>query len=219
MARAKGAVLGFLGGKLGQIVAKTREGKQYYAAMPSKYTMSMEQGEVDKRDRFSVNGKIAGIIYKDVHLKNVWKKSTVQANNGFNKITSFNFHHCGTNRPSANNKVTPPEGFILPVTNIESLPDGVGVNLPSIDLNSDEASIIYKMYVSFFEPVNGAASFFDLLKIENYETEGSVVTFRFNVREKSIAEMYSNRTVYFCAVTVDGNNRVMRFSETVGKEL
>lgn len=219
MARAKGAVLGFLRGKLGQIVAKTREGRQYYASMPSKYTMSMKPYEVEKRDRFSVNGKIAGTIYKDVLLKDVWKISTVPANNGFNKITRTNFHFCGTDRPTVYNKITPPEGFTLPVINIESLPESIRVNLAAIELKGDEADIIFRMYISFFEPVNGAPTFFDFLKIENYETDGSAVTFPFNVREKSVAEMFRNKTVYFCAVTVDGNNRVMRFSQTVGKEL
>jgi hypothetical protein len=218
MARLEKRVLGEIRGRVGDVVIKLRNGKQYIASRPSKYTMSKASHEVDKRNRFKVNGLFAKAIKESNLLYTIWDKEKAPAASAYNKICKVNFKLCNTNRPSAKNLITP-GGFNLPVETFSYFPDKVEAELEPFDIHPDEKQVIFIMMICFYEPVMNEASYFAIKRIDNYELDELKLTFNFNTAEKQIASAYKNRIAFLAAVTQDDAGNILRWSETVSREL
>jgi hypothetical protein len=211
-------VLGELRGRLGEIVGRVRNGKHYISSAPSHYTMSKLPHEVDKRNRFGVNGKFGKAVRENGLLFRIWDKEKAPATNAYNKICKVNFKLCGTDRPSEENVITP-EGFVLPVKNIQSLPDGIEAELEPFDMPDEEKDITYIMIVSFYEPRIKGHNYFELMNLKDYVINGLKVKFKFSDTEEHLLRVYKYKTVFLAAVTEDKNGNIVSWSATVSKDL
>lgn len=218
MARLEKRVLGEIRGRVGDVVIKLRNGKQYIASRPSKYTMSKASHEVDKRNRFKVNGLFAKTIKESKLLYNIWDKQKAPAASAYNKICMVNLKLCNTNRPSAQNLITP-GGFNLPVETFSYLPDKIEAEFNPFDLLPGEKRVIFILLICFYEPVMNEASYFAIKRIDNYDLDEFKLTFNFNTAEKQFASAYKNRLAFLAAVTQDDTGNILRWSETVSREL
>jgi len=218
MARLEKRVLGEIRGRVGDVVIKLRNGKQYIASRPSKYTMSKASHEVDKRNRFKINGLFAKAIKESNLLYTIWDKEKAPAASAYNKICMVNFKLCNTNRPSTKNLITP-GGFNLLVEAVSYFPDKVEAELKPFDIHLDEKRVIFIMMICFYEPVKNEAHYFALKRIEDYDLDELKLTFNFNTAEKQIASAYKNRIAFLAAVTQDDAENILRWSETVSREL
>lgn len=218
MAKMSKKVLGEFSGKLGDVVGKFRKGKHYVSTAPGKYKISNKPNEIDKRNRFKVNGRFAKLVRSVDILYRIWDKENIPANNAFNKISKLNFNHCLPERPSAANMITP-QGFYLPVKSIEPFPDRIEAELEMFDVLENESKIILVMFVSFYDPENEEYVYFELTQLNNYESDGMKFIFKYSGRDEMLAQNYKHKTVYLAAVTEDETGKIIRFSGTVGKEL
>jgi hypothetical protein len=218
MAVLKKQTVGILRGTMGNTVYKWMNEKNIAVSRPSHYRMSHAPHEVEKRNRFSVNGKFAKAIMLSALLYNVWKKEKAPATTGWNKICKVNYKRCGVDRPTEKNIITP-AGFPLTANKIAVLPDGVEVVLEPFDAPQKEEQIIFVMIVSFYKPKIRKRKYFELLVMEGCEKDDLKLTFRFDDEEKRLARRYKNRTIFLAAVTVDKDGKFLRHSETMGKEL
>ena len=218
MARLEKKVLGEIRGRVGNIVGKVRNGKQYIASRPSKYTMSKAPHEVDKRNRFKVNGLFAKAIKENKLLYNIWNKEKAPATSAYNKICKVNFKLCSTERPTPENLITP-GGFTLPLESISYFADKIEAELKPFDILPDERRVIFILLTSFYEPVMTEADYFRIKRIEDYDLDELKLTFNFNTPEKQIASEYKNRTLFLAAVTQDEAGNILRWSETISHEL
>ena len=196
MARLEKRVLGEIRGRVGNIVGKVRNGKQYIASRPTKYRMSKTPYEVDKRNRFKVNGLFAKAIKESKLLYNIWDKEKAPAASAYNKICKINFKICNTNRPSVQNLITP-GGFNLPVESVSYFPDKIEAELKPFDILPGEKRVIFIMMICFYEPVRSEADYFTLKRIEDYDFEELRITFNFNTAERQIASAYKKQAVLF----------------------
>ena len=218
MARLEKKVLGEIRGRVGNIVGKVRNGKQYIASRPSKYTMSKAPHEVDKRSRFKVNGIFAKAIREDKLLYSIWEKEKAPAASAYNKICKVNFKLCRTERPSDENIITP-SGFDLPVENISYRQDKIVVEIVPFDIQPDETSVLFLMMISFHRPFNKELNYFSIRKINDYDLEDLTLSFNFNSAEKMTAAAYESRTVFFAAITRNVAGEIVRWSKTISREL
>ena len=218
MARLEKKVLGEIRGRIGDIVGKVRNGKQYIASRPTKYTMSKAPHEIDKRSRFKVNGLFAKAIKKSELLYKVWEKNKAPAASAYNKICMVNFKLCRIDRPSEQNVITP-NGFDLEIINITSLPGGVELELELFDILEAEKRIMFIMFVSFYEPEKKEINFFEAKRIKEYVIDGMRITFNYDSADRLLANAYKKRTVFFAAVTEDADGNIIRFSSTIGRDL
>jgi hypothetical protein len=218
VARMSKQVLGEFRGKIGDVVGKVRSGKHYISAAPVKYKISRAKHEVDKRNRFRVNGQFAKIIRSNELLFNVWNSSNVPASNAYNKICKLNFNLCEPDRPSAKNVITP-AGFSLHVTEINSLSDGIEITLNPFEIIPGEVSVSFILYISFYDPKVKSSAYFELSHLSNYETEDLKFVFKYGAREKMLEQAYKHKTILLAAVTRNENGDILRWSETVGREL
>jgi hypothetical protein len=218
MARLEKRVLGEIRGRVGNVVIKLRNGKQYIASRPSKYTMSKASHEVDKRNRFKVNGLFAKTIKESKLLYSIWDKEKAPAASAYNKICKINFKLCNTARPSTQNLITP-GGFNLPVETFSYFPDKIEAELKPFDIFPGEKLMIFILLISFYEPTRNEADYFTIKRIDNYELDELKLTFNFNTAEKQTAFAYSNRIAFLAAVTQDEAGNIVRWSETLSREL
>jgi hypothetical protein len=219
MAVVKKKVLGELRGKIGSTVYRVRNGKNYAASVPSEYNASQSPLEVDKRNKFRINGKFAKAIKESELLYSIWDKEKAPATNAYNKICKVNFSHCGTNRPSEKNVITPEGEFILPVRNITSLPEGIEVMLESSDIPELEKQVIYIMIISLYEPAANGHNYFELLVMEGCETEENTLKFNFDENEIQLAKEYKNKTIFLASVTEDEDGKILSWSKTYAEDL
>ena len=218
MARLEKKVLGEIRGRVGDIVGKVRNGKQYIASRPTKYTMSTAPHEVDKRNRFKVNALFAKSLKENKLLYSIWDKDKAPAASAYNKICKVNFKLCGTQRPTTENLITP-GGFILPVESISYLLDKIEAELKPFDILPGEKRVIFILLTSFYEPVGNETDYFKIKRIENYDMDELKLTFNFNITEKQIASAYKKRLALLAAVTQDDSGNILRWSETISREL
>ena len=218
MATMKKQVLGEFRGKIGDVVGKVRNGKHYISAAPAKYHISWKPHEVDKRNRFKVNGQFAKTIGQNELLFKVWDAANIPANNAFNKISKVNFKLCEPDKPSAKNVLTP-AGFTLPVTQINSADDRIEVTLAPFEILPGEDIVTLIMYISFYDPVEKRNNYFELCPARDYEPDELKFLFRYGDLEKQLAKSYKHKTVFIAAVTQNNDGKVLRWSETVGREL
>ena len=218
MARLEKRVLGEIRGRVGDVVIKLRNGKQYIASRPSKYTMSKASHEVDKRNRFKVNGLFAKAIKESDLLYRVWEKEKAPAVSAYNKICKVNFKLCSTERPTNENLITP-GGFNLPVESISYFPDRVEAELRPFDIMPGDKRVIFVLIICFYEPVRNEADYFTLKRIQNYDLDELRLTFNFNTAEKQIASAYNSRLTFLAAITQDNAGNILRWSETVSQYL
>jgi hypothetical protein len=218
MARLEKKSLGEIRGRVGDIVGKVRNGKQYIASRPSKYTLSKAPHEVDKRSRFKVNGLFAKAIKESELLYRIWEKEKAPAASAYNKICKVNFKLCKTDRPSADNIITP-GGFVITVESLAYSPDKIVAGLEPFDMLANERRIVFILLVCFYDPFKKELDFFTLKRIDDYDLEELTLTFNFNTAEKQIAKAYKSRTVFLSAVTEDAGGNIVRWSKSVSREL
>lgn len=210
--------LGEFRGKLGDVVGRVRDGKHYVATAPVSYKMSMQQKEVDKRNRFKVNGKFAKKIKESNLLQRAWDESNVKANNAYNKISKQNFKLCEPERPSARNLITP-AGFPLPVTNIRDFSDRIEIELGTFEILPEEKKITFIVIISFYEPEVKGYPYFEMSRLTNYTHEDFKFVFKYSAAEERLAEAYKHKTIFIAAVTEDEEGKIARWSNTVGGDL
>lgn len=218
MARIQKQILGEIRGKVGSIVGKVRNGKPYIASRPSKYTMSKVPHEVDKRNRFKVNGLFAKSIKENKLLYGIWDKKKAPASSAYNKLCKVNYRLCNTDRPTDKNLITP-DGFPLPVESISFFPDKIEAELLPFDILPDEKRVMFILLVSFYEPEKKELPYFSLKHITSYDLDDLKLTFNLNTTDKQTASAYKNRTAFLAAVTQDDTGNILRWSETVSREL
>ena len=218
MAVLKKQTVGILRGTMGNTVYKWMNEKNIVVSRPSHYRMSHAPHEVEKRNRFGVNGKFARAIMLSELLYNIWKKEKAPATTGWNRICQVNYKRCGVDRPTEKNIITP-AGFPLTANKTAMLPDGIEVVLDSFDTLKKEEQIIFIMIVSFYKPKIKKHKYFELLVMEGCERDDLKLTFRFDETEKRLARRYKNRTIFLAAVIVDKDGNILRHSETMGKDV
>ncbi len=217
MAKFEKNVLGMVRGKMGGMVAKVRNGKPYLASMPGKYTPSQKPYEIDKRNKFRVNGKFAKCIKETGILYRVWDKEKAPATNAYNKICQVNFKLCDAERPSVQNVITP-GGFDLPVVDIKSYQDRIEAELGGFTLHDNEKRLILKLIVCFYQPVQNGTDYFELKSINNLEPDWPLFIFKYDGVEKRLSQLYKSKTIYLAAVIENESGEIIRFSKTAAKE-
>ena len=215
MGQLKGGPNGYIVGKVGKLVGKVRDGKPYLAAAPKSYKMSMLPHEVDKRNIFTINAKVAPVIKADKIIFRAWQEADVKANNVHNKINSINYHHCEARNPSTCLQITPPNGFILEVLKVEQYKDKLEAFVIPFQ-TMEEENINFMMYICFHHPVKRKKEYFVLKRIENFEQDGFLLSAKYSDDEKKLAGTYRNKYFYLCAVTTDSKGKIIRHSKTAG---
>ena len=225
MAIVNGNVLGNLSGKLGNLSARTVDGRTVLAARPSSFNASQDPAVLQVRQKFSVTAKFASAILALTSLVSIWKKVRNVASSVFNEIFQSNFAYSSIEKPTEQN-ILAPEGFPLQISTAAVEADKITASLPALNtasvFNADEVNLSANALVCFYDPANEADEPFKIIALSK-----EVAAFNFaqtydleidlNATQKNTAAKYQHSILYVCVVTKTAEGKVVQNSSTFTK--
>jgi hypothetical protein len=225
MAIVNGNVIGNLSGKLGNLSARTVDGRTVLAARPSSFNASQDPAVLEVRKKFSVTAKFASAVLALTSLISIWKKVNNVAGSVFNEIFQSNFAYSSSEKPTEQNILTP-EGFPLQITTAAVDADKITASLPALNTASvfgvDEVNLSANAVVCYYDPLNEADEPF-----KNISLSKEVAAYNFaqsydldidlNATQKNTAAKYQHNILYVCVVTKTAEGKVVQNSSTFTK--
>ena len=226
MARLTGSVLGNLSGKLGNLAARTRDGKTILSARPSSFTVNYSPAAVAVRQKFAVTIAIVKSVLELPTLKTIWAKAKDPGISAANTIFRDNFQLVSTDHPTNANIITP-GGFDIslqnPVVGADTVTFDLDVLNTKADFSAEEADLELDVVVCYYNPVDPldpAYSLINLSTVEaNYDFASSLpFIFNYNVNQQNVAAKYQNNILYLAVATKDSSGKVIKCSSTLAIE-
>ena len=225
MAIVNGNVIGNLSGKLGNLSARTVDGRTVLAARPSSFNASQEPAVLTVRQKFSVTAKFASAILALTSLVSIWKKVRNVASSVFNEVFQSNFAYSSIEKPTEQN-ILAPEGFPLQISTAAVEADKITASLPALNTASvfgaDEVNLSANALVCFYDPSNEADEPFKIIPLSkeiasfNF-TQAYSLEIGFNVLQVAAAAKYQHSILYVCVVTKTAEGKVVQNSGTFTK--
>jgi len=225
MAIVNGNVLGNLSGKLGNLSARTVDGRTVLAARPSSFNASQEPAVLNVRQKFSVTAKFASAILALASLVSIWKKVKNVSSSIFNEVFQSNFGYSSTEKPTEQN-ILAPEGFPLQISTAAVEADKITASLPALNTASvfgaDEVNLSANALVCFYGPNNENDEPFKIIslskEVANFNfTQAYSLELDFNVLHEAVAAKYQHSILYVCVVTKTAEGKVIQNSSTFTK--
>ena len=228
MATVKSNVIGNLSGKLGNLSARTVNGKTVLAARPASFNASNEPKLIAIRSKFAVTVKFSGKVVSLSTLASIWRKVKLPPHSIFNEVFIGNFAYSSVDRPTLNNIITPLNGgFPLPVQSSSVLADNVSVELLKLSdasvFTPAEVDLSANGLVCYFNPFNTADPKFQIItlndEIRNYQFDQTFeVNIALNMVQQGIAAKYRNSILLFAVASKNSDGKVIQYSSTYSKE-
>jgi hypothetical protein len=226
MARLTGSVLGNLSGKLGNLSARTREGRTILSARPSSFTVNYSPSAVAVRQKFAVTVALMKAILEHPDLKTIWAKAKDPGLSAGNTIFRDNFELASTDHPTNQNIITP-GGFDFDLTNPVVDTDSFSASIDALNTKKvfapEEQDLYASIVVCYYNPVDPSDPPYSLINLSYYETPyvnsaPLPFTVNYNVNQQNIAAKYQNNIVYMAVVTKNGDGKVIQYSSTLAIE-
>jgi len=225
MAIVNGNVLGNLSGKLGNLSARTVDGRTVLAARPSSFNASQEPAVLTVRQKFSVTAKFASAILALTALVSIWKKVRNVASSVFNEVFQSNFAYSSIEKPTEQNIIAP-EGFPLQIAVAAVAADKITATIPILNTASvfgaDEVNLSANAIVCYHDPANAEDEPFKIISLskevaahnfaQSYDLEIDL-----NATQKNTAAKYQHSILYVCVVTKTAEGKVVQNSSTFTK--
>jgi hypothetical protein len=225
MAIVNGNVIGNLSGKLGNLSARTVDGRTILAARPSSFNASQEPAVLAVRQKFSVTAKLASAILALTSLVSIWKKVRNVSSSVFNEVFQSNFANSSIDKPTEQNIIVP-DGFPLQITTAAVAADKITATLPILNASSvfgaDEVNLSANALVCYYDPTNEADEPFKIISLSkevaayNF-TQTYDLEIDLNALQKNSAAKYQHSILYVCVVTKTADGKVVQNSGTYTK--
>ena len=223
MAIVNGNVIGNLRGKLGNLSARTVDGKTILAARPSSFNVNYDPAAVTVRQKFSVTAKLSKNILALADLAAIWKTVKESHISVFNTVFKKNFGYSSNEKPTTDNIITP-GGFNLPVTASAVAADNITASFSALNaetvLSAKEVNLSANAIVCFYDPDNADDPAYQLITL-NKEVDAFDFTLAydlqidFNANQQNLAGKYGSSILYLSVATKDADGNVVQYSATV----
>ncbi len=226
MAIINGSVIGNLSGKLGNLTARTIEGKTILASRPSSFTPSMDPIVVSNRSKFGITSNFVKFILTLGSLNDVWKLVKKNGMSVFNTALQYNFPYTSAKMPTVENVITP-SGFDPPVTSLAV--DSIDITASLSPLNeasvitASEVNLNVLVLVCFHNPISSDYQYYQIIPVsKSIESFNFNSTYNLNISlnhyQKNIQNKYRKYIIYFALVIKDAAGNVVRYSSTFAKQ-
>ncbi len=225
MAILNGNVIGNLSGRLGNLSARTVDGKTIMAARPSSYNVNYSPAVLEVRQKFSVTVALAKSILTLAVLEAIWKSVKGSGISVFNTIFKSNFPYSAAGKPTENNIITP-GGFSLPVDTVAVDAAKVTASLLALDTETvfapEEVNLSANAIVCFTDPTNPDDESYQIISL-NKEVAGFNfnqaydLQLDFDAKQKIIAAKYTKNILLLSVATKSAEGKVIQYSSTSPK--
>lgn len=222
MAIVKGSVIGNLSGRLGNLSARTVEGRTILAARPSSFNASQEPAVIEIRKKFAVTGSFIKVLLSLSALYEIWKKVKTAGMSVYNYTFKNNFAYSSAVRPTDQNIITP-GGFALPVQAATVLTDNLTMELLALTSASvftpAEVNLSANGVICYYDPINPADPAYGLItlnhEIANYTFDQTFeLNIPFNVNQEALAAKYQHSILFFVVASKDVDGKIIQYSAT-----
>ena len=223
MARLTGSVLGNLSGKLGNLSARTRGGKTYFAARPGPRTDTPSAAALAVRQKFAITIALLKTILGLSALKKVWRKVKDPGITEANTIFKENFGLVSTDRPTDQNIITP-GGFDISMQNPVVGANSITGDLDALDTKAvfdpSEVDLEVDAVVCYYNPTDPADEPYKLINLSKQEagfdfTQAYALNLAYNVNQQNVAAKYQNSILYLAVASKDADGNVVQYSATL----
>ena len=204
MAVVNGNVIGNLSGKLGNLSARTVEGRTILAARPASFNANKEPHVLEKRKKFSVTAKFASAVIALSTLTAIWKKIKDVSVSVFNEVFQSNYDYSSTEKPTLQNIISP-GGFPLQITNAEVDSNKITAVLPALNTASvfetGEVNLSANALVCYYDPTNPIDQPFNIISLSkeipgfNFTQEYNL-QLDYNVLQETLAAKYQHSILF-----------------------
>lgn len=222
MAIVKGSVIGNLSGRLGNLAARTIEGRTILAARPASFKASQDPAVVEIRKKFSVTGNFVKVLLSLSALYEIWKKVKASGMSVYNYSFKQNFSYSAAEKPTEQNIITP-GGFVLPVQTASVLTDNVSIDLLALSSASvftpEEVNLSANGLICYYNPTNPADPAYQITSINdeiaNYDfTQTFELNISLNVLQEAVAAKYQNSILFFMVASKTAEGKIVQYSAT-----
>jgi hypothetical protein len=225
MAILSGNVIGNMKGKLGNLSARTVDGRTIMAARPSSFNASQDPASLEVRAKFAVTANFSKNVLSLATLEEIWTKVKASGMSVFNTVFKKNFAYSSTERPTEQNFLTP-EGFPLAITTAAVDTDKITGTLPALNTASvfgvDEVNLSANALVCFYDPISETDDPFKIIslskEVSNFNfTQTYSLQMDFNVLQEAVAGKYRHSILYVCVATKTAEGKIVQNSATFTK--
>ncbi len=225
MAILNGNVIGNLRGKLGNLTARTVDGKTIMAARPSSFNVNYDPAVVAIRQKFSVTATLSKNILSLSTLAAIWKTVKGAGISVYNTIFQSNFAYSDSDKPTVDNIITP-GGFGLPVDVAAVAADKVTASLLALDTESvfsaEEVNLSANAVVCFTDPTNPEDELFQVVaaskEVAGFDFSAAYdLELDFDVKQKLIAAKYTKNILLLSVASKTAEGKVVQYSSTYPK--
>lgn len=225
MALAKGAVIGKLSGKLGDLTARTRAGKTYYSAQPVSFNSPKDPATLDRRKKFLCTIRFALEVLALPVLKEVWDIVKLPGLSAYNMIARANYHFSTPERSTLENIITP-GGFELDVQNALIGADSVTATIPALntitDISPNEVHCSFNAVIFFHTPLTPGDPPYNIIHLSkmvpNFNfAQAYDLVMNLSVGQAGVAAKYDSSILYLAAVPKTADEKILQCSDTYSK--
>lgn len=222
MAILNGNVIGNMRGRLGNLTARTVDGKTIMAARPSSFSVNYDPSVVEVRKKFAVTGNLSKNILSLSTLAAIWKTVKGSGISVFNTIFKSNFGFSAAASPTADNIITP-GGFSLPVDTVSVDADKVTASLLALNTTSifapEEVNLSASAVISYSDPTNPDDAPYHIIalskEVANFNfTQAYNLQMDLDVKQKLIAAKYTKSILYLVVASKTADGKVVQYSST-----
>ena len=225
MAILLGNVIGNMKGKLGNLSARTVEGRTIMAARPSSFNASQDPASLEVRAKFAVTANFSKSVLSLSALSAIWNKVKSSGISAFNAIFKANFAFSAIDKPTEHNVLTP-EGFPLQIETSAVDVDKITATLPILNaatnFGADEVHLSVNALVCYHDHVNPADEQFKIIslskEVDNYNFAQTYnLQLDYNVSQVALAAKYQHNILYLCVASKSADGKVIQNSGTFTK--
>ena len=224
MAKLDQKILGKISGSLGDITFRQRNGKNYVASRPSKYTSPQDADTMERRSRFALSVKLASVINSIPQLKEIWISKIPSGSSVFNYLVKTNYRLVSPESVTDSTCLTPASGFGLSINSINIDSENINVVLNAIGTRTGIDTEVEKniMLVSVLclsspsEVILDKSLLLPLISEPQPVALDSQLTFALELTSQAgqLFDKYADKKFIFALVTIDDGNNAVHYSNT-----
>ena len=224
MADLRKKVLGTVSGAVGDILFRTKHGRNYVGTRPLSFTPGTDEKSIARRKRFGMATRLSRPINSIKQLKSLWKAAAPVPLHSYNMIVRANYSSVGSDSISNTIKLVPEIGFSVQITNLaldenhmrvtlDGLTAISGIN-PAVETHSQIVGIIHLS--NPVDPEKEPHMFIPIVSIEqalalNTEINDDII---FQDTISQLIAMYHDRKAFLTLLTLDTDRNVIHYSNT-----
>jgi hypothetical protein len=225
MAKLNHQVIGKLSGKIGNIVFRQRNGKNFASSRPGSFFPGFDAASVGRRDKFGIACKFSSRVYAQPYLKKIWKKYTSAGISPYNYITKINYECAEPDGLTDFAAIVPASSFnakvissVLSPPYMQVILDPLG-NIPGI-APAAEPVLRLCTIISLTNPNDeyiGRVEFITLVSESQAAVLDAPLTFQvpYSSQEIQVFNSYRDKKVFSALITLDQDENPVHYSNTI----